>query len=104
MQIQNRPQAGYVYLGEAARQIQIPAAFFNGHFGEDEMKKKAKRKKNQPPKVERRDQLRCPNCGVQFVPDIWNGSGNYEEECENCDANIQFHVDIEFDGVTVVEP
>ncbi len=54
--------------------------------------------------VKRTDALYCPNkkCGEQLEVDLFSGSGNYETECEFCDKKIQFHAEVEFDGVGLV--
>lgn len=53
-------------------------------------------------KEEPADVLKCPFCKERFLPDLWDGTGNYEEQCPACDSVLQFHVEIIFDGVTVI--
>ena len=60
------------------------------------MKKKQKKQKA----VDIPDQLICPLCGFKNTADLWNGTGNYEQDCEDCDAVLSFHATIEFDGIS----
>lgn len=48
-------------------------------------------------------QVRCPACGECYFPDLYNGSGNYQEPCQNCDVEIGFHVEIEIDSVYILD-